>query len=459
MAPDTQLDQDLNSLRIDRNQRRKPDEPSRWATRWIVAGILLFVLLGVAATVFRFTTQAVEVETYRVTARSGAGEGPGIILNAAGYIVAHHKIQLTAKVVGKVAWIGVEKGDRVKEGQVLVRLEDSEYRAQLLQAQGNLRNLLSQLRELEAGSRPEEKARAAANVAQAKADLENARINLERSQGLFKEEVVPRQELDNAQARYDAQRARVDALTKDLELVRIGPRQEQIESMRGRVQQARGEVALRQTFLDATVIKAPITGTILERAVEKGEFVTTSFVGERGAKGYVVSLADLNDLQVELEISQDDFAKLYMGQKAIVTTDAFPDRQYDGVIAEMSPEANRQKATVQVKVQVLKPDDFLRPEMNARSAFLAREQPPRQQGSPAPPKIVIPTAAVRDSAGRKSIFIVFEGKATERVIKAGNSTSRGIEIAEGLIGGEEIVLSPPATLKDGDRIAVKAKQG
>ncbi len=109
--------------------------------------------------------------------------------------------------------------------------------------------------------------------------------------------------------------------------------------------------------MDATVIKAPITGTILERAVEKGEFVTTSFVGERGAKGYVVSMADLNDLQVELDISQDDFAKLYMGQKSIVTTDAFPDRKYEGVIAEMSPEANRQKATVQVKVQVLKPDD------------------------------------------------------------------------------------------------------
>jgi HlyD family secretion protein len=296
-------------------------------------------------------------------------------------------------------------------------------------------------------------------VAQAKADLENARINLERVKGLFKEEVVPRQELDNAQARYEAQQARVDSLTKDLELVRIGPRHEQIAAMRGRVQQARGEVALRQTYLDSTIIKAPITGTILERAVEKGEFVTTSFVGERGAKGYVVSLADLNDLQVELDISQDDFAKLNMGQKAIVTTDAFPDRKYDGVISEMSPEANRQKATVQVKVQVLKPDDFLRPEMNARSAFLAREQASRKEGTPAPSKIVIPTAAVRDADGRKSIFIVFQGKAAQRTIKTGNSTSRGVEVAEGLIGGEEIVLSPPATLKDGDRIAVKAKQG
>ncbi len=451
------LDQDLNSLKIDRSQRRRANGPSRWASRWILAGVALFALLGLTAIALRFTAQGVEVETLRVaTGTGGTGEDQGVVLNAAGYIVAHHKIQLTAKVVGKVAWIGVEKGDKVKEGQVLVRLEDHEYQAQLMQAQGNLQNLLSQLKELETGSRPEEIARAAANLAQAKADLENARIQLDRARGLFKEEVVPRQELDNAQARYDAQKARVDAQAKDYELYRIGPRQEQIEAMRGRVQQARGEVALRQTFLDATVIKAPITGTILERAVEKGEFVTTSFVGERGAKGYVVSLADLNDLQVELDISQDDFAKLYMGQKASVTTDAFPDRKYEGVIAEMSPEANRQKATVQVKVQVLKPDEFLRPEMNARSAFLEKVQTSHKGSTPLP-KIVIPAAAIRDSGGKKSIFIVFQGKATERIIKVGNQTSKGIEIADGLIGGEEIILSPPTTLKDGDRVAIKGK--
>jgi HlyD family secretion protein len=178
------------------------------------------------------------------------------------------------------------------------------------------------------------------------------------------------------------------------------------------------------------------------------------FVGERGAKGYVVSMADLNDLQVELDISQDDFAKLYMGQKTSVTTDAFPDRKYEGQIAEMSPEANRQKATVQVKVQILKPDSYLRPEMNARAAFLAKEalKDKGQVGVRSP--IIIPTAAVRDSGGKKSIFIVFEGRANERPVKLGNPTSKGIEVAEGLVGGEEIVVNPPATLKDRDRVLV-----
>lgn len=121
------------------------------------------------------------------------------------------------------------------------------------------------------------------------------------------------------------------------------------------------------------MIKAPVTGTILDRNVEKGEFVTTGPVGDKGAKGYVVALADLNDLKVELDINQNDFARLGSRQKATVTTDAFPDRHYDGAIDEVSPEANRQKATVQVKVKILQPDSFLRPEMNASVAFLAEK--------------------------------------------------------------------------------------
>ena len=453
------LGRDLSSLKIDRTLRRDPEKPSKWATRWIVGGITLLVVLAISIGAFRLTNQATEVDTFRVVAKTAGGsDDPGVVLNAAGYIVAHHKIQVTPKVMGKVDWIGVEKGDVVKEGQVIVRFEDAEYRAQFEQAKGNLQTLLAQLSELEHGSRPEEIARAAADLAQAKADLENARVNLERVKGLFKEEVLAPQELDNAQARFDAQKAKVEALAKTHDLTRIGPRQEQIDAMRGRVEEAKGEVALRQTYLDATVIRAPITGTILERAVEKGELVTTMFVGERGAKGYVVSMADLNDLQVELDISQDDFAKLSMNQKAIVTTDAFPDRKYEGQIAEMSPEANRQKATVQVKVQVLKPDSYLRPEMNARAAFLAKQEARTQERRNARPSIIIPTAAVRDDGGKKSIFIVFEGRAAERPVKLGNPTSKGVEVAEGLIGGEEIILNPPATLKDRDRVLIKAKQ-
>src|SRR6185436_18706633 len=202
------------------------------------------------------------------------------------------------------------------------------------------------------------------------ADLENARVNLERIRGLVAQGVFSKQNLDDGVGRFDVQTARVESFRRNYDLVRIGPRQEQIDAVRGQLQQARGQLAYAQTLLDSTVIRAPVTGTILERAVEAGEFVTTSFVGERGAKGYVVALADLNDLQVELDINQDDFARLGARQRGTVTTDAFPDRKYDGVIEEISPQADRQKATVQIKVKIAKPDDYLRPEMNARVAFV-----------------------------------------------------------------------------------------
>ena len=128
-----------------------------------------------------------------------------------------------------------------------------------------------------------------------------------------------------------------------------------------------------RSWLDATVIRAPVTGTILERTAEKGELVTAQFASgaEGGPQGQVVALADLNDLQVELDIAQDDFAKLSPKQKGVLSVDAYPDRKYDGEIHEISPEANRQKATVQVKVQILNPDQYLRPEMNATVRFLA----------------------------------------------------------------------------------------
>jgi HlyD family secretion protein len=454
------MDQGLNNLRINLSQRRPRNHGSKWAQRWIITGVGILLLLGSAAIFFKTTNKATEVEIFRVSANAGDGAGgSSVVLNAAGYIVAHHKIQLTSKVNGKVAWIGVEKGDKVKAGQVLVRLEDAEYKAQVEQAKGNLVSLEAQLRELVNGSRPEEIRRADADLAQAKADLENAHISYDRVKKLHAEGVYPKQDFDNAEARLEAQQARVASLTRTLELYKIGPRQEQIEAMRGRVNQARGDLALRETYLDATIIRAPGDGTILERVVEVGEFVTTSFVGERGAKGYVVSLADLNDLQVELDISQDDFAKLNMGEKAVVTTDAFPDRKYEGEIAEMSPEANRQKATVQVKVQILKPDAWLRPEMNARAAFLAKEDPANKTGQNAKAAILVPSSAVRDRDGKKSVFVIFAGKAVEKTVRVSSTTSNGVEVADGLIGGEEIVLNPPSSLKDGDRVAPKPKQG
>src|SRR5579863_5688343 len=444
------MEAELKSLQIDRSKRRNT-EPSPWAVRWIVAGIAIFVVLGAARFVYDKVNAATEVDIVRVHAASTAPGGESnVILNATGYIIAAHKIELASKVIGKVSWIGVEKGDRVKQGQVLVRLEDDEYRAQLLQAKGSLENLKAKLAELVNGSRPEEIAKARADVEQARADMQNAQVTLNRTKDLVKQRVLSDQSLDDAQARYDSTVAKLNSLQKAYELVRIGPRQEQIDALRAQVNQAQGVLDYAQVQLDNTEIKAPVNGTVLERNVEKGEFVTTGFVGDKGAKGYVVSLANLRDLQVELDINQNDFAKLGSKQPGVVTTDAYPDRKYEGAIAEISPEANRQKATVQVKVKILEPDDYLRPEMNASVAFYSPDKPGAQQ-TESKPLVTVPGAAVRDGA----VFVVVGGKALRKSVKTGGTTAQGVQVTDGLIGGEDVIVNPPADLKDGQKVRPK----
>jgi len=208
------------------------------------------------------------------------------------------------------------------------------------------------------------------------------------------------------------------------------------------------------------VIRAPVTGTILERIVEKGEFVTTGFSGANGPKGFVVSLADLSDIEVELDINQSDFAKLHFGHKATVFTDAYPDRKYKGSITEISPEANRQKATVQVKVKILNPDDYLRPEMNAtvprcHGATVQFEDDAKREGTatgePAGlPVVVVPTAAIRNGV----VWIIESGKAQQRMVRAKGENSAGVRV-EGLTGGETLIVEPPADLKAGAPVRSK----
>jgi HlyD family secretion protein len=444
------METELKGLRIDRTKRRS-DEPSPWAVRWIVTGVIVLALLGAARFVYGKLNAATEVSTVRVHAASPAAAGEGaVILNATGYIVAAHKIQLAAKVIGKVASINVDKGYKVKTGQVLVRLEDDEYRARVIESKGQLDTLKARLAQAQHGSRPEEVAKAKADVEQARADQQNAKQTLDRTRDLVQQGVLAKQTLDDAQARYDGAVARVSSLERASDLVRLGPRSEEIDALRAQVSQAEGTLSYAQVQLDNTVIRAPVDGTILERNVEKGEFVTTGFVGDKGAKGYVVSLADLNDLEVELDINQNDFAKLNSTQPGVVTTDAYPDKKYKGVIREISPEANRQKATVQVKVKIVNPDEFLRPEMNASVAFVSNEKSGGSQRE-ARPIVTIPAAAVRDNG----VFLVLNGKAVRRSVKTAGTTSQGVQVSEGLIGGEDLIVNPPADLKDGQKVEPK----
>lgn len=445
--------QELEGLRIDRSSRGNEGEPSPWAKRTILIGIGIIVLLGFGALAYRlFAASAPEVETARATVESSGDSTAGVVLSATGYIVAHHKIEANSKVTGRVAWIGVEKGDHVKEGQVLVRLEDQEFRAQYEQAAGAAESARAQLLQLEHGSRPEEIQQTEHNLSEAKATAANDKVSLDRINKLFEGGVISKQALDDATAKYEASQQRVHSLEQSFQLAKIGPRVEEIARAKGALMQAEGQAAYAKSQLDATVIRAPITGTILDRSVEKGELLTGQFAS---AARPVFSLANLKDIQVELDIAQDDFARLGPKQKGIVTVDAFPDRKYHGAIAEISPEANRQKATVQVKVQIQDPDEYLRPEMNSTVKFIA-DEPSQKSSASAPAGVFVPTNAIRDHAGKKVVFIVFKNKALQRDVRVLAQRSGGA-LVEGLVGGEDVITAGPADLRDGDKIKIKGQ--
>jgi HlyD family secretion protein len=445
------LDSELEGLRIDRSPQPHPRKQP--GARWIILGVIVAIGAAAVITAYELHDSSPLVEVTRVmAAQNPSGQNNPVLLNATGYIVAHHEIQVASKVSGKVAWIGVDEGSAVKKGEVLVRLEDTEYSAQVEQANGNLANLEAKLLELEHGSRPQEITQAQANLLQVQADLTNSSLAFERSNALYRDGIISRQDFETAQYNYKNLQAKVNSLKEAYDLVEKGPRMEEIDAMKGQVEQGRGILAYDDEEENNTVIRSPIDGCVLERAVELGEYVTNGFVGDKGAKGYVVTLADLNDLQVELDISQNDFSKIHMGSKAIVTTDAYPDRKYEGQLVEISPVANRQKATVQVKVQILHPDDRLRPDMNATVTFVDASHSPTEHSSS--PAVTIPASAVKD----QSVFVVADGKAVRRPIQTFASTPRGVQVSHGLLGGEDVIVNPPANLKDGEKVRVEGAQ-
>jgi HlyD family secretion protein len=438
------LSQELESLRIERDRQPGPRRGlPGWAWKLLVAA----VAVGAAGLLWRGAgPQAVDVARLTTVEIKEAAT----VLVAGGYVVAHHKIQLGSKVVGRVAWIGVEKGDRVKKDQVLVRLDNTEYRAQVEQARGAMEAAAARLAQLQTGSRPEEIQQARARADETEANLRNAQTNYDRTRGLDRDGVVSKQELDRARDQLDMARAQAEQARKNHELVRQGPRREEIDQGRALLEQARGALRYYETMLEATEIRSPIDGTVLERLVETGEMVTTMFVGETGAKSSVVSLADLNDLQVEVDISQTEFARVSLGQPCAVVPDAFPDRRYRAVVAEIAPQANRQKATVQVKVQVKNPDAYLRPEMNARVSF---EDP--RAGQTSVRQLMAPRSALFQADGKSAVMAVENGRAVVKPVTAGEEMGGSVRITSGLSGDETVVVGNPAALKSGQRVRVK----
>jgi RND family efflux transporter MFP subunit len=241
------------------------------------------------------------------------------ILTVSGYIINRERIEISPRFLGVVKWIGVKKGDLVTNGQVIVLLDDAEYLARVHQFEGAL---------------------AAAKAAVAKAELLYQRI-----QKLAENSVESKQALDDARLQLDANRAAE--------------------------KQAEGELELAQTYLNWCTIRSPINGVILEKLARPNELVMPqSFGGTRGPSTALVALADPKDLQVEIDVNEADLSKIFMGQKCRVSPEAYPERHYAGRVAEIAPEADRSKGTLQIKVQIESPDQYLTPELTARVDFL-----------------------------------------------------------------------------------------
>lgn len=250
-----------------------------------------------------------------------AGQESNVVLTATGYIVPRHRIELGPKLAGTVTWIEVEKSDRVKKGQVIAKLESAEYQARFMEAQGRL--------------------------ALAQAEMKNAEVTHQRQVELTRTKVGSDQALDDAVRALDVARAQV--------LI------------------AQGQLALAQTWLQWCEVRSPIDGVVLERLVDPDELIIPQALG--GAEHpstMLLALADPSDLQVEIDLNEADVSKIYLTQRCLIRPEAFKDKVYPGQVDQISPEADRNKGTLEVKVKIENPDRFLVPELNARVQFLGR---------------------------------------------------------------------------------------
>jgi len=452
----SQLTEDLHVLRIDRQAKktRRKLPPTKVL---VIGGLLLIVLVtGVYLATRRDIalpfglSSAQQVQVAVATRRGAAGEAQPV-LTASGYIVALKQVDVSSKITGRIVALHVEEGDLVQQGQIIAQLDDSELKAEVNKALAGVAQARARLAALQSGSRPPELGRARAEVARAEADLKNAELTLNRDARLVKEGVLPQQALDDSRARYEMARNALRVAQENSNLVQQGPRREDIDLAKAQLSQAEAELQLANAELQNTIIRAPINGTVLNRFVDIGAMVTTGFTSDFGAKQALVSIADMNDLQIELDITEADIARLELGQPALISLDVYPDRRYHGELERIAAAANRQKSTLQVKVKVLDPDSTLRSNMSVKVTFYPKDaKTPERQAA-----ILVPQSAVTTQEGRTVVFLAKEGKVVIQPVTASQGQDGYASILSGLQGGETVITSGQTSLKNGDEVAVK----
>jgi RND family efflux transporter MFP subunit len=407
---------DLSKLRINRDT--PPPGVRRQLRRNLVLGLAaLVILLGAWLALGR--ERAVPVQVAVATPLAGGGEASGTAaasVTANGYVVARTRASVSAKLAGRIAELRVSEGSNLRKGEVIALLENEDYQAQTAQAEAALTTARADLLE----------ARAARDVASREAD--RLRAMRARNPGLVAEE-----EFEAVSSRATQAAARAQAA-------------------QARIAAAEASRNFARANLENTVIRAPFTGTVLRKEAEVGEVVAPS-VGGGLTRGAVVTMADLQTLEVEVDVNEAYIARVRKGQPAKITLDAYPDTSFRGEVRQVVPTADRQRATVQVKVSILDRDPRILPEMGARVDFLEDAAESRQGQTPAgPARFRVPAAAVREQNGQPAVWLVRNGKLEPRQVEAGPVSGGFREVRSGLTGGELLLVGGVETPRTGMRV-------
>ena len=402
--------EDLSTLKIDRSD--KAFRPKKRRKLIFLGMAFLFLVLLVILYFNGIISPAISVEGVTV---SQIYPSQGITeLNASGYVVAQRKAAVASKVTGRLVSLMVEEGSRVKEGQVIARLENEDAIALRNQAEANVKA-------------------ADANLEQVKAELEEITRTFNRNRQLIASEVIARAEYETSEARYRRAQAAVAAAEAAVKAASA--------ALRG------AEVAL-----EYTLIRAPFTSVVLTKNADIGDIVTP-LGAAANAKAAVVTIADLNSLQVEADVSETNLGLVKVGQPCEVQLDALPNARFRGIVHAVVPTADRSKATIMVKVRFLEKDPRILPEMRAKVSFLSRSLKPEEQK----PLIAVNRSAVLTQGEKKILFVIQGDKVVETSIRVGEPLNEMIEVVEGVKLGDKVVANPPKRLRNGSRIKILTK--
>ncbi|HJO38171.1 MAG: efflux RND transporter periplasmic adaptor subunit [Vicinamibacterales bacterium] len=404
-----ELKQNLESLRIDHDARTS--RPGWWFWVSLVLIVLAVIGGGLWWTTGGLVVQTAPVTTATVRLESAADAAAAdAVLNASGYVTARRRSTVSSKITGKVTEVLVEEGMQVREGQVLARLDDSTVRANLNYARA----------QHEASRR---------QVTESEVRLREAELTLDRRRQLVDEGVVGVADLDAAQAEADSLRAR-------------------IELAREQVEVAQSLVAIRETELRDTVIRAPFDGVAISKDAQPGEMVSPVSAGGGFTRTGISTIVDMSSLEIEVDVNESYINRVRPDQAVEAVLDAYPDWRIPASVITTVPAADRQRATVLVRIAFDELDDRLLPDMGVKVAFLGEETRPDPERS----RLIVPAAAVRTDGEQSVVFVIRDDRVERRAVALGSSDGDRVEIVSGLRDGEQIVVDGPKTLTDGDRV-------